>query len=146
MNEEIPLRKLREILSLYGIAVLNDPRRLASLMRDFFGDYKREIYILTTSLYNHVPDELLTLDKTIPAEIGLSRMVERLVNECAMSDEAARWGVQTWAQALEVIKRPILETRPRSETPPLEIKVSSPIKMPPPKPGQRAYSATAPRS
>ncbi|MCJ7529544.1 MAG: hypothetical protein MUO64_00760 [Anaerolineales bacterium] len=67
--DDFPRQKLYEIISQYGCEVLNDPRRLGGLLRDYCSSYKREINVLVAALKERVPFELLKMKDSLPQEV-----------------------------------------------------------------------------
>ena len=58
MHDE-PRQKLRELIMEYGRSLCDDPRRCEALLKDYCGQYKREIFVLVNALRNRVVDDLL---------------------------------------------------------------------------------------
>jgi hypothetical protein len=101
MNE-IPRQKLCEIITLYGYAICDEPQRCEGILRDFCGQYRKEIFILVTALKNGVATELLKSQNTVPKEVILARLIKRLHDDLGIAEEAAEWTVKSWALALGV--------------------------------------------
>jgi len=98
MHDE-PRQKLRELIIEYGRSLCDDPRRCEALLKDYCGQYKREIFVLVSALKNRVADDLLEASSGIPQSIVLARLNKRLEEELAMTAEAAHWAVESWARA-----------------------------------------------
>jgi hypothetical protein len=49
MND-LPRQKLREIIVQHGRALCDDPKRCEAFLRDYCGQYGREIFILISAL------------------------------------------------------------------------------------------------
>lgn len=105
MHDE-PRQKLRELILEYGRSLCDDPRRCEALLKDYCGQYKREIFVLVSALRNRVADDLLRRSASVPQPILLARLNNKLVEELAMTAEAAHWAVESWALALGVIAKP----------------------------------------
>ena len=99
MND-VPRQTLKRILDQYGRDVCDDPRRCEALLRDFCGEYRREIFVLISALEEGVADDLRTMTAQLPYTVVLPRLSAELHETTALSQEAARWAVQTWAEAL----------------------------------------------
>jgi len=100
----LPRQKLLKIIGRYGHALTREVRRCEALMRDYFPAHRREIAVLTTALEERVPAELLSAgNATVPRPVLLKRLAQRLHDEVAMEERAARWAVHTWALALGAI-------------------------------------------
>ncbi|MDQ3253551.1 MAG: pectinesterase family protein, partial [Acidobacteriota bacterium] len=125
MNE-LPRQKLIEIVARYGREVVNNPRRCEGLLRDYAPKYRREIAVLVNALAERVPAELIAYKSgTVPRAALLLRMAQRLHDDVALDETAARWAVESWALALGVInsdelakiERPSAVSSSKSETP-----------------------------
>lgn len=111
--------RLGEILTFYGRAVLDDPRRFEALLRDLLGEHRREINLLVTSLKERVPQHLLASTNGVPASILVDQLAQRLHDHLGIAPEFATWTVETWAIALGVIAspRPKRASRAKAATP-----------------------------
>jgi parallel beta-helix repeat protein len=102
MND-LPRQKLVFIAAKYGASIVENPRRCAGLLRDYCaGGFRREISVLTMALEERVPLDLLAA-KSTPRAVLFGRLAQRLCDNLALSQEAARWSVYSWAAALGVI-------------------------------------------
>lgn len=102
MNNQ-PRQKLCELILQYGRSLCDEPKRCEGLLRDFCGQYRGEISVLISSLKEGVAADLLSSQKSIPIEIVLARLTQRLQKDLYLSEEAARWAVESWALALGII-------------------------------------------
>lgn len=100
--DDLPRQTLREIVARYGTAITKDPRRCRALLMDLCGAYKPEIFVLTSALEEEVVDDLSLAQPGVPVELLLRRLVRRLMDNCALAEDAARWAVESWALALGV--------------------------------------------
>lgn len=120
--DDLPRRKLAEIVAQYGPSVWEDPRRCRALLMDLCGESRREIFVLVSAVEEGVPAELHQSPAGVPTELLLARLTERLVDNRALDEEAARWAVESWALALgmrlpprpAVSERPMAPPAPRS--------------------------------
>ncbi|MCU0520888.1 MAG: WD40 repeat domain-containing protein [Anaerolineae bacterium] len=101
MND-VPRRTLRHIHEQYGPDVCRDPRRCEGLLRDFCGEYRREIFVLISALQAGVADDLRTMSAQLPLSVVIPRLASELHETTAVSEDAARWAVSTWAEALDL--------------------------------------------
>ena len=92
--------ELAGIVSRFGKEIMADPRRCEGLLRDSCSSCDREIFILASVHRKHIPGELLALAPTVPKEILVRRLAERIVRELGFSEEHALWAVVSWALAL----------------------------------------------
>src|SRR3712207_659269 len=102
MNEA-PRRTLRELIARHGPGLCSDARRCEGLLRDLCGAHRREINILVNALKERVPLDLLAAKGSIPRGLLLTRLARRLEEQLALTEEAARWAVDSWALALGVV-------------------------------------------
>jgi len=102
MND-LPRQTLCKIIAQYGVSVCRDPQRCEGLLRDLCGEHRREVTVLVGALKERVAVDLLASQDWVPLEILLSRLSRRLGQNLALTEDAARWGVEAWAQALGVI-------------------------------------------
>jgi hypothetical protein len=102
MNDA-PRRTLRELVARHGPGLCSDARRCEGLLRDLCGEHRREINILVAALRERVPLDLLAGRNSVPTGLLLTRLSKRLEEHLALTEEAARWAVDSWALALGVI-------------------------------------------
>lgn len=102
MND-LPRQKLIEIVRRHGKSIVGDARRAEGLFRDNFAGFRREISVLTMAVEEGVAQDLAALAPNSPRQVLLARLKQRLIDNLALSDEAARWSVESWALALGVI-------------------------------------------
>lgn len=99
MNNE-PAEKLRELITEYGTTLIDDPRRCEAFLKDYCGQYKREIHLLISAIREGVPAELLAASKDVPYCLQASRLTQRLHDDLGLMPEFAAWTVDAWALAL----------------------------------------------
>ncbi len=102
MND-LPRQKLREIVARHGRSVIEDPRRCEGLLRDYCGEYRREVSVLVMTLEERAAADLLAAPAGTPREVLMARLARRLCDNLALSERAAMWAVDSWALALGVI-------------------------------------------
>ncbi|HEX8352147.1 MAG TPA: hypothetical protein VF611_04585 [Pyrinomonadaceae bacterium] len=147
MNDA-PRRTLRGLIDRHGPGLCSDARRCEGLLRDLCGEHRREINILVGALRERVPLDLLAARNSVPHELLLTRLARRLEEHLALTEEAARWAVGSWALALGVVSdeelkegerrraadaAPRVEAEPRTPAEPPRTQQS-----PPPTPAQRS--------
>ena len=108
LNNE-PRRTLRELIARHGPGLCSDARRCEGLLRDLCGEHRREINILVGALRERVPLDLLAARNSVPVNLLLTRLAKRLEDQLALTKEASRWAVDTWALALGVVSDAELE-------------------------------------
>jgi hypothetical protein len=99
---DLSRQKLKELIDTYGVALCDDPKRCEALLRDLCGEARREISVLVSALREGVASELLSFYKSTPREVLLSRLTRQLHESLALTEEAARWAVEAWAEALGI--------------------------------------------
>ncbi|WP_304300076.1 DUF1566 domain-containing protein [Chromatium okenii] len=114
MHDE-PRHKLRELILNYGHPLCNDSQRCEALLKDSCGQYRKEIFVLTTALKNKVTDELLKNSAGIPPTLLSARLIKRLEDDAALNSEAAHWAVESWMLALDIITQPLPNTTSASQ-------------------------------
>ncbi len=98
-----PRQKLREIIRQHGRIIIENPRRLENLLRDYCGEFRREISVLTMALEEHAVADMLSAASALPREVLLARLAQRLCDNLALSESAAVWSVEAWAWALDLM-------------------------------------------
>ena len=105
MNDA-PRLKLCELIVKYGRSLCNDSNRCEILLKNYCGNHKREIFVLVSALKKKVTDDFWKSSAGTPQEIVMGRLQKRLEDELAITTEAARWAVESWALALGFITVP----------------------------------------
>ena len=101
-----PRERLRETLAAYGASIAGDERRCRSILNDKCGRYVQEVNLLMLALRERIPADLQADAAAIP-ELLLAQLANRLRNNLAMTEEVARWVVESWAVALGRIPAPV---------------------------------------
>ncbi len=114
MNDQ-PRSQLRTLVKQEGVDIWKDARRCRGLINDYCGEFRREINLLIAANDEHVPAALTAA--SIPANILLPTLANRLQESRAITSEAAIWAVESWALALgivtdEEVKRLVSEREP----------------------------------
>ncbi|MDS4021533.1 MAG: formylglycine-generating enzyme family protein [Candidatus Competibacter sp.] len=122
MND-LPRQKLRELIVQYGRSLCDDPRRCEALLKDYCGQYKREIFVLVSALKNRVAEDLINVSAGVPLALVVGRLIQRLEDELGLAENAARWAVESWALALGVPVASVEPPRPTLPTPVVERRV-----------------------
>lgn len=113
MND-IPRQTLKQIVQQYGPEIASDPRRCEGLLRDLCGEHRREIFVLISALEEDVVGGLRSLTAQLPFSVVLPRLAAELRETTALTEDAARWAVAVWAEALDLASeadtRTVLQT------------------------------------
>ena len=114
---DLPRQKLRDLIIEYGRPLCDDPRRCEALLKDYCGQYKREIFVLVSALKNRVAEDLIKTSAGVPLALVIGRLIQRLEDELGLAEDAARWAVETWALALDLSVANVEQPRPAPESP-----------------------------
>jgi parallel beta-helix repeat protein len=93
---------LVKIVARHGRSLAGDPRRCEALLRDYCGQYKREINVLVGALKEQVAADMINSSAAMPVEVLYARLGKRLQDDLGFSEEASKWAVESWAQALNL--------------------------------------------
>ncbi len=99
MNERVR-EELRELVERHGRPLVSDARLCESLLKDYCGQYKKEIFVLVCAVREQVAADLLTSPNAVPREMLHNLLIKRLQHNLALTEEASRWAVEAWARAL----------------------------------------------
>ncbi len=99
MNEPVR-RKLCEIVAANGPGVADDPVRCAGLLRAACPEDGTGVDALLRALEARVPARLALLTEPLAMGPLTTALVQRLVSEHGLTESAARWAVDSWAEAL----------------------------------------------
>ncbi len=124
MND-LPRRKLVEIVAKHGVSIVENPRRCEGLLRDYAGAFRREISVLTMAVEERVPLDLLA-GKSTPRSVLFGRLTQRLCDNLALSEQAAKWAVNSWALALEVVSGDELKSIEQPNAAPNAVSTNAP--------------------
>ena len=114
----VPRQALRRMVAKHGKDVCADARRCENLLKDSCGSYRREINVLVAAVEDRVPLDLLAAGSSMPLELLITRLEKRLEEQTAMTRDAARWAVESWALALNVATEAQIDTRQLPESSP----------------------------
>ena len=98
VEEEIR-KRLKQLVDKHGSELGYNPQRLEALLKDYCGEYKREINLLVIAAREGTARELLNTSGTKLGTWDLQRLVKRLSEDTGMSEDFARWAVESWALA-----------------------------------------------
>jgi hypothetical protein len=113
----LPRKSLSQIIGKHGRDICADAARCENLLKDLCGAYRREINVLVNAIEERVPLDLLAANRTTPLELLLTRLEKRLEEQTAMTAEAARWAVESWALALNLATESEIASREKSAKP-----------------------------
>src|SRR5207249_654777 len=121
---------LLELTQSEGEGFYRDPTRVESRLRERAPDHPAEVAALVTAVRAGVVDELLGVKPGL-FEVAVGHLSGRMVRMYDSDPDAARWAVESWAQALGAGHEPkssvlAVESRPTAEYPPPERREAGP--------------------
>ncbi len=78
MMNDLPRQKLKEIIIQYGRSLCDDPRRCEALLRDYCGQYRKEVSVLVNALRENIPTDLLSSQSSSMPSVTVARLTKRL--------------------------------------------------------------------
>ncbi len=101
MNEK-PRQTLCDLLRSHGVSLSHDRARCSGLLRDHCGTFKAETTVLLAAMEEGVPASLTGQSGNFAPEIIISQLVKKMQTDRHLTEEAARWAVESWALALGI--------------------------------------------
>jgi hypothetical protein len=102
-DKDAARQKLKELLAVCGSDFYKYPNRCEGGLQDYCAKYKPERNLLLRALQEEVPAALMAAKaKGLPDQMEIAKQVQRLKNNHQMTEEAATWAVESWAEALEL--------------------------------------------
>jgi tetratricopeptide (TPR) repeat protein len=98
VEEEIR-KRLKQLVDKHGSELGYNPQRLEALLKDYCGEYKREINLLVIAAREGTAREMLNTSGTKLGTWDFQRLVRKLCEDTGMSEDFARWAVESWALA-----------------------------------------------
>ena len=98
--DDRPRMILKRLVDRYGTSLACDATRTEGLLRDTCGSCPREIFILVNAIRGRVPADLLAPRHSLPFPLLKEFLSRRLEEDLSFSADAARWAVESWADAL----------------------------------------------
>jgi hypothetical protein len=102
MNQQVR-QKLIELFAKDDQELLANYRKLSGLLFDHCPTDRKEIRAILTAFEEHIPQELIKVRNEPSKEMMVTRLTQKLLEASPMSDEAARWAVESWALALRLL-------------------------------------------
>ena len=114
---------LCRISETYGRGICREPQRVAAMLKDLCPERRRESFLLVSALREHVVADLVGMLDSVPEDMLVERSVGKLRDNLGLSEDSARWAVESWIPACRVLAtapdRPLRFETP--ETGPLEV-------------------------
>jgi lipoprotein NlpI len=96
------LASLCGLMNVAGVSILDDPEKVAALLKEYSHDqYETERKVLILALKDKIPQELLKPHKGFTLVNTSVKLRKRLMENHKISEDLARWAIETWAKALE---------------------------------------------
>ncbi|MDQ3255978.1 MAG: hypothetical protein M3R15_19120, partial [Acidobacteriota bacterium] len=112
----MPRHTLTRLIAKHGRGICDSPKRIEALLRDLCGSHRREINILIGALEERVATDLIRTGKSVPRDVLLAKLANRLQDNRAYTPEAASWAVDCWAVALGILSETEFAARVQSRT------------------------------
>ena len=94
---------LCRICEAYGRGICREPRRVAAMLRDLCPGERRENFLLTAALREGVVSEMVAGLDSVPDDLLLARAAGKLRDHLGLSEDAARWSVESWLPACRIL-------------------------------------------
>jgi formylglycine-generating enzyme len=113
-------QKLVQLVARFGKDLGEDSRRCEALLRDVCGNqHEREVFVLVAAVKIRATSELAADASGVPVEVLLAKLSARLHNNLGITEDLARWSVESWAVALGKLagdsKSPVRASIPASD-------------------------------
>src|SRR5271156_3929999 len=105
-----PRDVLIEIVAKYGEPLLASPLRSEGLLKDYCGEFRREIFVLVSCLRVGVVDQLRRQGGP-SVKLVCARLALKLEQNLAISSDLAKWAMESWAIALGLLQSGNATTR-----------------------------------
>jgi hypothetical protein len=99
MHDEVR-EELKRIVSIHGRCICHDPEEFKSVIEKACPTCKREVELLIKALEDRVPGRLLALPNGMPWESVTAPLIPKLMNDLNITEDEARWTVDSWGLAL----------------------------------------------
>ncbi|MGM0369180.1 MAG: ankyrin repeat domain-containing protein [Bacillota bacterium] len=103
--DDFPRYKLITLVQEYEQQLYQNKSRCRSFLNDFCGEYRREVFVLSTAVEGKVPGQLLKYkgSNSSSLQVVIAQLKERLKANYAFREYASLWAVESWALALDII-------------------------------------------
>jgi hypothetical protein len=94
--------KLCEAVARYGPDLCDEPQRCESILNDLCHGNREEVRLLVTIAKEGVASDLRASSSGVPHDLLLSKHIRNL-QSFFFTEQAAKWGIESWALALGII-------------------------------------------
>lgn len=93
-------QQLHQLITEYGAALSEDPKRVKALLLDVCQQHRREANMLTTVAQQGLASQLYRDDGKTPASLIVPRLVKQLHRDLGVDVALATWAVDAWRACL----------------------------------------------
>src|ERR1700735_5521903 len=97
-----PRDVLIEIVAKYGEPLLASPLRSEGLLKDYCGEFRREIFVLVSCLRVGAVEQVRRQGGP-SVKLVCARLSLKMEQNLAISSDVAKWAVESWAIALGLL-------------------------------------------
>lgn len=97
-------QKLKDIINTYGVSILNEPKRIEAILKDYCYENRKEIFLIMSAINENIAQELQNVKHAV-AQLGIvNRLIKRLCDNLGITEDNAKWAVESWIYALDLNK------------------------------------------
>ncbi|MBV7272885.1 hypothetical protein I6U48_08165 [Clostridium sp. PL3] len=102
-------QRLKDIINIYGVSILNEPKRIEAILKDYCYKNKKEIFLIMSAINENIVVELQNAEHAV-IQLGIvNRLTKRLCDNLGIAEDNAKWGVESWIYALDLKKEEVQE-------------------------------------
>lgn len=105
-TSELPVKSPRQVLvelfAQHGTHLFEDANQTNAHL---YNEFSRDVNLLMMALQDHVPQMLMNASGETPVEMLLRGFTRRMVETRGVSEEQARYAIESWALALGLLSR-----------------------------------------
>jgi len=102
MMNDCVIETLKELIKTYGTDLCTNGSRLEGLLRDYAGEYRREVNVLVAPVREGIVEKLLPAMGAHIDPLWFDNLVQRLHEDAGIDKTFAEWGISGWLTALEI--------------------------------------------
>jgi tetratricopeptide (TPR) repeat protein len=118
---DIPQRRLCELIAQYGRELCKDPPHFEALFRNLCGEHRREYFVLVNALKVGIVADIQAAIEG-GSRVPLSALAKRMHLDLSLPEALSNWAVESWAKALggarQEAKAPAADAKPAAEKAP----------------------------
>ena len=101
--DNYPRQILIKLIAEYGSSLVDEPGKCKALLLDYCSTYKKEINVLHITSIVGIVKKILAPQSQLPITVILATHTKSLIDQVGLSEEAARWAVESWLLALGIV-------------------------------------------